>query len=256
MNPLTMRAVIFFFSSIILLSFGIISCKKQTTEVPSLTISQLLPLQPGKYIIYRTDSTVYTNFGTTEEIHSYEEMQIVDAQITDNKGRPTYRIYSYLRDTAETQPWTPSETFFITPTSKTAEVVENNLRWVKLALPANTGYTWNGNTYLPDNPFQDTYNFNNDDDINTWTYTYENIDTSLTLNGQQLSHVVVVNGVNETTNVPITDPNGYASLNFMQEYYAKDIGLVSQQFMMWEYQPRNGGYKVGFGVKRTMLNHN
>ena len=42
----------------------------------------------------------------------------------------------------------------------------------------------------------------------------------------------------------------------MQEFYAKGIGMVSQELVMWEYQPRNGGYKVGFGVKHTMLNHN
>ena len=256
MNPLTMRAKTPVTFLLLLSAFFFIGCKKQTETLPTASISDFLPLQPGKYIIYRTDSTIFTNFGTSVEIHSYEEKQVVDAQITDNLGRPSYRIYTYLRDTLETQPWVSAQTYFITPTDKTAEVIENNMRWVKVALPISTGYTWMGNGYLPDNAYADTYNFNNDDDINTWTYTYGNVDTTMKFNGQSVSHVAQINGVNEETNVPITDPNGYASLNFMQEYYAKGIGMVSQELVMWEYQPRNGGYKVGFGVKRTMLNHN
>ena len=113
---------------------------------------------------------------------------------------------------------------------------------------------------MPDDPYDPTYKFSNDDDINSWTYTYPNIDTTIVLNGQTINNVLEVNGINESTNVPITDVNGYASLNFQQEYYAKGIGLVSQELVMWEYQPARGpgtfASKVGFGVKRTMLNHN
>jgi hypothetical protein len=242
-------------------AFFFLGCKKQTVTLPSEPISDFLPLQMGKYIIYRTDSTVFTNSGTSMEIHSYEEKQIIDSQFNDNLGRSSYRISTYLRDTLETQPWISSQIYFITPTDKTDEVIENNRIWEKLALPINTGYTWKGNHYLLNNIYSDAYNFSNDDDINTWPYTYSNLDTTLILNGQTILHVLEVNGVNQETNLPLTNLNGYAALNFMQEFYAKGIGLVSQELVMWEYQPppsRNGsfGYKEGFGVKRTMLTHN
>ena len=84
MNPLTMRAKTPATYLLLLFALFFIGCKKQTETFPTATISDFLPLQPGKYIIYRTDSTVFTNFGTSVEIHSYEEKQVVDAQITDN----------------------------------------------------------------------------------------------------------------------------------------------------------------------------
>ena len=53
----------------------------------------------------------------------------------------------------------------------------------------------------------------------------------------------------------------YGTSNLQVEKYAKGIGLVYQEYIMWEYQYRStnntdDGYKVGFGVKRRMINHN
>jgi len=51
----------------------------------------------------------------------------------------------------------------------------------------------------------------------------------------------------------------YGSKDVLIEKYAKDIGLVSQEFIMWEYQYRlstNSGNKNGFEVRRTMIDHN
>ena len=65
--------------------------------------------------------------------------------------------------------------------------------------------------------------------------------------------------MNETINVPVTDPNAYAAKTYAIDKYAKGIGLIYQELDMWEYQPNTGGtsgYKVGFEVKRTLLDHN
>ena len=70
----------------------------QTENIQDYTLT----LEPGKYIIYRLDSLVFTNFGRTEEVHKYQLKDVVDAKITDNLGRPSYRIFRYLRDTAGT----------------------------------------------------------------------------------------------------------------------------------------------------------
>ena len=80
MNPSTMRAKIQQTFLPLLFALFFIGCKKQTDILATASISDFLPMQPGKYIIYRTDSTVFTNFGTSVEIHSYEEKQVVDAQ--------------------------------------------------------------------------------------------------------------------------------------------------------------------------------
>ena len=100
-----------------------------------MPLSDYLPLQVGKYITYELDSTIFTNFGTVVAVHSYQEKQVFDAQVPDNLGRPSYRILRFLRDVSGTQGWSPAGAYFITPTDKTVEVIDNNLRvinWCRL----------------------------------------------------------------------------------------------------------------------------
>ncbi|HWJ92987.1 MAG TPA: hypothetical protein VNR87_17860 [Flavisolibacter sp.] len=251
-----MRAFIFLFTASLLL----ISCKKKTEDFTSPEMSEYLPLQTGKFITYRLDSLVFKNFGSVAETHSYQEKHVVDAIVPDGLGRPSYRIYRFTRDTAGTQPWVSSGTYYITPAKTTTEVIENNMRFVKLVYPIAEGHTWKGNEYLGDNPFKSLYSFENDDDIEDWDYTYGNTDETIALNGQTIQHVMTVNGIDRSFNAPVTNTTGYGSLDFMQDKYAKGIGLVYQEFTMWDYQPPNGvnssGFKTGFGVKRSMIAHN
>src|SRR5215212_10988239 len=83
------------------------SCKKQNEEFITEPISDYIPLVPGKFITYRIDSTVFTNFGRNTEIHSYQEKNLIDAQVTDALGRTSYRVFRYLRDTLGIQAWQP-----------------------------------------------------------------------------------------------------------------------------------------------------
>jgi len=321
-------------------------CDKQTEEFTSAPLSDYLPLQVGKYITYRLDSTVFTNFGTVTELHSYQEKQIVDATITDALGRTGYRVLRFIRNISGTGPWAPAGTFFIIPNEKTIEVVENNLRFIKLALPLKADFTWKGNQFLPDEPYNTYYSFSNDNIMHDWDYTIDSVNSSIVLNGTTLNNIVKVVGINEvnvidtievstsTVAIPNTStgiylrgnppapfvitaqqpkvagklsiynrtsqagkletitipPNGgktfeyinnkwtfgfvddrgvrrdtlyvdlpYGSKDVLIEKYAKDIGLVSQEFKMWEYQYRisaNSGNTNGFEVKRVMIDHN
>ena len=219
MNPFTMRSkqLQLFVSLLTLLAF--FSCNRKIEDYTSEPLSDYLPLQPGKYITYRLDSTIFTNFGTGAEIHSYQEKHVVDAQITDALGRPAYRILKYVRDGAGTKPWAPAGSYYIVPNTKTIEVVDNNLRYVKLALPVKQGFTWKGNEYLNNEPFASSYSFQNDDDMSQWNYTYTNLNDSFTYNQQKLPNVLrvlqkddridldTVRATNNTANLPDTSKN-------------------------------------------------
>lgn len=261
-----MRAYSFVCLSAAFLMLALSGCKKETETVDGFDfqterLTELLPLQVGKYITYRLDSTVFPNFGRTKEVHSYQEKHIVDAQVTDNLGRPSYRIFRFLRDIDGTEGWKSSGTYFITPTAKTVEVIDNNLRVVKLITPVRLDYSWKGNLYLGNEPYQSLYpdNFNNDDNIAQWDFTYTGVDESMVLNAQTINHVYTVSLVNESTNVPITAPASYAALSFAEDKYAKGIGLIYQELTLWEYQPNLSGpspFTTGFGVRRSMIDHN
>lgn len=249
---------------LLLLTVLLFSCKKETElfddyDYQPERLQELLPLQTGKFITYRLDSTVFTNFNQNKEVHSYQEKQLLDAEITDNLGRKGFRIFRFLRNQEGTSPWLAAGSYVIVPTKNSVEVIENNLRQVVLLLPLQQYFSWKGNRYLANNPYSSMYNFSNDNSMNEWDYTYDGVDETIELNGQTIDHVYTVSVVNESTNVPLSSPDEYASINFVENKYAKNIGLVFQQNIMWEYQPNTGNaspYYTGFGVKRTMIDHN
>lgn len=257
---LLMRAKLNHFT-LILASVFLFSCDKKTEEFQTDTLLDYTMLAPGKYITYRLDSTVFVNFGRNTEVHSFQEKHEVDAQVTDNLGRTAYRIFRYLRDTAGLSPtWTPAGSYLVTPTNNSIEVIEDNLRFVKLVLPVKQDITWKGNRFLPDEAYSPLFSFQNDFDMADWDYTYTSLGETIQLNGQTIENVLTVDGINISSNVPVTDLNSYGFIDYMQDRYAKGIGLVYQEFIMWDYQPPNQsattGYKTGFGIKRSMIDHN
>lgn len=227
------------------------SCDKtevEDFEVPDLA-AEYLPLQVGKYITYQLDSTVFKNFGTVEEIHSYQEKNEIMERFTDLLNRPSYKVYRYLRDKNGTTPWTYSSTYYITPAADKIELVENNLRFIKLYLPQSTDVTWKGNKFLPDQPY---FSYGYITGIDFWDYKYNGYET-LKLNNVNYDNVLVMKAIDESLNLPITASTDVASRTLYIDKYAKNIGLVYQEFTLWEYQSKR---KVGFGVKRSMIDHN
>jgi hypothetical protein len=244
-----------------LLAFALLfsSCKKETEDLNMEDVSEYQLLSSGKYITYRLDSTVFVNFGRDTEIHSFQEKHVYDTEILDAQGKPAFRVFRFTRDTAGLQPWAPAGTYFITITSNTVEVSENNLRSLVLVDPLKLDYEWKGNRYLPSEPYGIKYNFSNDDYMADWDFTYESKGDALQLKNHLVENVITIKHIDESINVPITTPTAYASINYAVDKYAKGLGLVYQELIMWEYQPNPGGpsgYKTGFGIKRSMIDHN
>lgn len=268
LNPLTEKPLMRFLSLIRLcLAFfsfvSFYSCNEKE-EFNSEALEDYLPLNEDKYIIYRVDSTIFTNFGAVTEIHSYQEKHVIDTVITDNLGRTSYRVFVYQRDSAGTQTWQPrnSSTYYITPLPDQIELVdENNFRFIKMHLPLRDGYSWKGNKYLPTTqggPYASKFSFSNDDNMPDWDYYYDGLPSSFSYQNMNYTDVYTVEEADEAYNVPITDPNAYAAKSRALEKYSKNIGLIFRQFEMWEYQPNPGGipYKTGFGVTMWMIDHN
>jgi hypothetical protein len=182
----------------------------------------------------------------------------VDAQITDNLGRPSFRIFRYLRDSAGIQPWAPSGSYFITTLTNSIEISEDNQRIIKLVSPIKEGNLWKGNRFLGTEPYASKYTFSNDDNMGDWEFIIENANESLVINGTTIENVVTISSIDESLNVPIVDAASFAARSLSIDKFAKNIGLVYQEYILWEYQPNPGSsaYKIGFGVKRTMIDRN
>lgn len=251
--PFTLR-----FSLIVCTVVLFFSCSKKEEYLSDPVSDYMIKLEPGKYITYRLDSLVFTNFNANAETHRYQVKHVVDQQITDNQGRPSWRIFTYLSDSTGTEPWTPNGTYMITPLDKQTEVIEDNLRVIRLHAPVREGYGWLGNTHLSDNPYGSVYDFSNDDNMKDWEFYYDIFESSWSYRDQDYTDVITVEQQDDADNVPILNPNNYGYINRSVEKYSKTIGMVYRKYEIWEYQPHPSGtpYKTGFGITLWMVDHN
>jgi hypothetical protein len=230
----------------------IIGCKK-TYQYPSAKASDYMPMQKGKYITYRLDSLVFLNFGTQDSTFRYLARDVVDDSISDNLGRPSWRIIRYLSDTTGTAEWTPIESYMVTPTSTSVEVVENNLRFVKLVSPVVDGFTWSGNSYIESSSAFSEFTY-----MYGWNYVYDSTGLPFNAFNTEIPNTVTIHQADESTGS--TADTVFSTRTFSEEVYAKGIGLVYKNFIHWEYQPPNANVPVGstqgYGIKLTMVDHN
>ena len=238
-----------------LLIVTIVSCEKKD-DYTSEPLTDYLNLKIGSFVRYRLDSTRYINFGQKDTVIKYQAKDVIDAEIVDAMGRTSYRVVRYLSDTTGTKPWVPSGTYMITPTRENVEVIENNLRYLKLRLPIADGFNWKGNSYISTKSADKDWVYRFMDD---WDYTYENLGESFNVfNNQTIPNTITINQRDDLAGFP-NDPALYSEYTFSKEVYGKGIGLIFRDFLHWEYQPPRGtdpGYKEGFGIKLVMIDHN
>lgn len=242
------------------LATAVFSCSEEKEDhVAAEPVADYLPLQVGKYITYRVDSLVANDFNAALETHSYQVKHVVDAEITDNLGRPSYRIFRYHNNVTASGAWVPDGTYFITPLTNQVEVIEDNLRFIKLRDPMKEGFSWKGNSYLPPDPFQPFgYNISVDNSMGNWDYTYDLFEPTTQINGQTYNDVWTVEQIDEAKSDPVLYPGDYANRIRAVEKYSKGIGLVYRQLILWEYETAassNPSY-TGFGITMWMIDHN
>ena len=236
------------------LVFFAIACKKETDTITSAAITDYYPLEIGKYITYDLDSTIfYLKFNQEASIVHYQVQDRVVGQITDNLGRPGYRVLRFIRKDSAQQ-WEASNTFMVVPTDNSLEFIENNLRFIKLQLPIKQDFYWKGNSFI--DTYSDTAELRYLDD---WEYTYDSINAPLTINSVTIDSTVKVferdEFLGQDPSIPGTN---YAFENYSVEKYGKGIGLIYREFLHWEYQGKMSlfpGY-TGYGVTMKIIDHN
>lgn len=226
------------------------SCKKENEAAPAtLNMKDYYPLQLGKYITYKLDSTVFINLNTVRVVRSYVVKDIVDYKFQDAMGNDVYRIRRMMRDNNDTTLWFDNATFLVTQTARTTEFTENNLRFIKLVNPVKLFGNWDGNAYIDLNDdFLDFYA--------EWDYFYETVDEPFTIGGKTFDNTITVNQVNtidgDTTNFRVLH-----EVKRSKEVYAKGIGLVYRDFYHAFWQPIIQAYQPNsYGIRMTILNHN
>ncbi len=232
---------------------AIFSACNKTETLTTISVEEFVPLKAGKYITYRLDSLVFVNVGKTAEIHKYQMKHVVEVQTTDNLGRTAWRVRTYINDSLASGPWVASGVYIVTPLDKRVEVNENNLRIIKIQLPAKEGFSWKGNTYLPNKPYNPDYPISIDGNMSLWDFTYETIDAKERIGTVNVDSVTTITHIDESENYPIIKDTSFASRELSLEKYAKNLGLVYREFELWENQPRPKTVKTGFPPRDTIV---
>ncbi len=233
---------------------GFSSCKKETA-VPSPDESALFPLDLGHYVVYNVDSVYYDDFQCLTSVFKMQMRYTVADTFTDNEGRPSFRFDVHLRRT-DSMPWQPHQTFYVINTGSRLELVQNNLRYIKLIFPVREGQTWDGNAFIPEAD-QDLQYFAG------WKYRYTNVDQDMTVDDQSFTNTVTVEQTDEQLNDPGTQPCAYAYKTFSKEAYSSGVGLIYREITHWTYDPQcvNGtptrpGCLKGYSVRMRAIDHN
>ena len=242
------------FILIVSLPFLLNACKKSTETLTSTPVSDYYPLIVGKYITYSLDSLVFINFGAGSVIRNFQVKYVTDAKITDNLGKPAYRIIRYIRKTAN-NPWVPDNTFWAANTGNGIDFTENNLRYQKLKTPIRDQYTWKGNSFIESTSLNSELKY-----LADWDYTYDSVGVASTIGTFILDTTLRVDQRNEVIGNTL-DPKTYSEINYAMEKYAAGIGMVYRKFLHTEYQPPTPGVSGKFvdgsyGVTFTMIDHN
>jgi hypothetical protein len=219
-------------------------------------LTEYYPLKIGKIITYQVDSTVFTNLGTVKVVRSYQMRDRIDSIIADNLGRPSYKIRRSVRSVIDSTKWIDTYSYLVTYDSsrQRLELVENNLRFIKLASPVSTGVQWNGTSFINNNIPELQY-------MSDWRFMYENVRRPFTVNGISYTETITVNQRNDSVGTP-SNKNFYFEKTISKEVYSKSIGLIFKEFLHEAWQPANGSSASGYyepnsyGIKLSILSHN
>lgn len=235
---------------VIVLTIVVVACsKKEQLSYPPL--ADYYPLAVGKTFTYRMDSTVRLPFGTNLVTKYFLAKDSVESQFNDAQGRPTFRIYRFLRDTLQAQPWRYVATNLVTVDhdKKWIEQVENNLRFIVLHQPLREGFQWKGNSFIDTRTGGSPTQF-----MDGWNYTYEDMNQPFTVRKGTFDSTITVMQIDEVSPPGPFNPAFYQQTNFSKEVYARGVGLIYKEFLHKTWSPGSWA-DDSYGIKLSLVDY-
>jgi hypothetical protein len=216
----------------------LLSCKKDPPAEPIDLGYDYYPDHLGRFVVYDCDSIVYVDIGNDTQNYKFQVKEIIDSLFTDNEGRPALRISRYKKmiqnDTViiSNPQWVLQDVWWANKTATTAEVVEENYRYIKLIFPVEVDDTWNGNSA---------------NTLGGWDYQYTSVDEPLTLGSLQFDKTLTVLQY-YSGGIPIYYKK-------YQEKYARGVGLIEKEITDYTWDQNANGPIIGsikYGLKYKM----
>lgn len=213
------------------------------------------PLEIGKYREYVVDSILYDTTGmgiVVEETRTLVREEVVDT-FRDNTNRLTYKIERFIRR-SEAESWAVQSVSYAVATDNQLELVENNLRFIKMVFPLEDGELWDGNQFI-DPTTTITIKGELIEIFKSWSYEVESIDEVEVIENVTYDSVATIIQA-ESENV--------IELRLSTEKYARGIGLIYREMKILDTQciagcegkPWEEKAQKGFILRQTLTNYN
>jgi hypothetical protein len=241
-----------FWITIILVS---ISACKRVIDIP-IDINEgknYYPVVKGKFIEYRVDSIIYDDFANTTISKTSYIKDEIDSSFKDLEGRANNYVIRSEKLTLDS-PYIFKYAYYVNQNNNTYEVVDNNLRFVKLVFPISLKNNWEGNKYIF-SPVSSNPNYW----LNNWLYKYTEYDVPLILDSLRFDKTLTVLQEDESSNNGDTSASNPVLTDYIysREQYARNVGLVQKDITRINKDPAiSFGKRRGFRVKMQAIKFN
>jgi hypothetical protein len=134
---------------LLLMTVLAVGCKKEEdAPTPIFMGTEYFPDKEGIERIYLVDSIAWDEFTNSVDSFRYYYKEKITAHYFNNEGNKTQRIEQFLYDSTAGA-WVIWKVQAANLKTTTAEVIEDNYRFIKLIFPLKSNSFWNGNAYNP-----------------------------------------------------------------------------------------------------------
>ncbi len=223
--------------------FLLASCEGNKSEYLKVDRGEnYYPLAKGMFWEFTVDSVSYKKrptSGSTRIVDSFvrhfQVRELVGDTLRDASGRLSYRLERYARDSAN-HPWLLEDVWYMTKTSVTAERVEEDQRFLKLAFPVSKLSRWNCVQFIDPATIltirgertEDAYSVSKGWGLDS---RYKTVDSAATINGHSYDSTATVLFANSDAK-----KQGGINYRYYSEVYAKNVGLVYKRFAIIDTQ--------------------
>ena len=200
------------------------SCKKDDSTIDVDLGYEYFPNEILKYKEYFVDSTAH---GITEENYQFYVREELTESFVDDEGQVSIRVERYKKTNIDDD-WVLSDIWTQKKTSTSAQRVEENIRYIRLAFPADLEEQWDGNAY------------NNEEE---WLHRYLEVDVAKQVGNFNFGSTATVE---QRNNVNLVDQE------LSTEVYAKNVGLVYKSLIDLNLQDMQ---ITGIEMEMTLVDH-
>lgn len=228
-------------AAVALLVFILPSCKTENDTYVADFAYEYYPTDSGHYVVYQVDSITYDE-NAGNDTARYQLMEVITDTFYDNENVLNYRLELFRRANSNAG-WALDRVWFLKKNTTTLQKIEDDLRFIKLVFPPAEGKTWNGNLYIPvTEPFKD---------FEDWEYTYSNTNQPYTVGALSFDSSLTVKQVDEEDLI---------NKKFRTEVYAKNVGMVYQEWAIMAKQDIQANWETGaesgFKMYMRLIDHN